>query len=305
MDLETIETNYALRPFEGGIDGSLTEHIACWHGVDPAQIVLGRGSLEVLRALMPAIAYRAGKSPSDVAIGMEVTEFDGYDAFVPNRVRWSGNRFEPLPGGVDAVVVSNPANPSGVHDVFVGALVHGAAGSGQLVIVDEAYIEFSGQASLVPRVQQDSNLIVLRTFSKLYGLVDEKVGYAVVPASLANQADVLPPSPQAQERAHHLHLSQDGFAAVRDVRDRRSILEEMLRTYLPVEMERSHAPFVLARPRGRLDLGGFLSDIAVRVKNVSKPDGWPRPWSFGECRIAVPSYAGLEELGRRLYDANR
>src|SRR3989344_9151384 len=48
-----------------------------------------------------------------------------------------------------------------------------------IVVVDEAYIEFSSKPSLVGKVSSIENLVILRTFSKAWGLAGIRVGYAV------------------------------------------------------------------------------------------------------------------------------
>ena len=53
-----------------------------------------------------------------------------------------------------------------------------------VVVLDEAYIEFSGAESFAPRVPHTPNLIVLRTFSKWAGLAGLRVGYGVFPAEI-------------------------------------------------------------------------------------------------------------------------
>src|SRR6185436_5130236 len=50
-----------------------------------------------------------------------------------------------------------------------------------VVVVDEAYIDFSDHQSLAPLVRERDNLIVLRTFSKLAGMAGLRVGYGVFP----------------------------------------------------------------------------------------------------------------------------
>ena len=50
-----------------------------------------------------------------------------------------------------------------------------------LVVLDEAYVEFSGSPSRMKWVQEYENLVVLRTFSKLAGLAGLRVGYGAFP----------------------------------------------------------------------------------------------------------------------------
>jgi histidinol-phosphate aminotransferase len=57
--------------------------------------------------------------------------------------------------------------------------------TGLLVVVDEAYAEFSG-TSVAAQVPERENLVVLRTFSKWAGLAGLRAGYGIMPASLAD-----------------------------------------------------------------------------------------------------------------------
>ncbi len=80
--------------------------------------------------------------------------------------------------------LTSPNNPDGcvLPDAPLKQLL--AALPGTLVVLDEAYVEFSGAASRVPWVLQHANLCVLRTFSKRAGLAGLRVGYGAFPADL-------------------------------------------------------------------------------------------------------------------------
>ncbi len=53
-----------------------------------------------------------------------------------------------------------------------------------VVVVDEAYIDFSHEQSLAPLVRERDNLVVLRTFSKLAGMAGLRVGYGLFPLAI-------------------------------------------------------------------------------------------------------------------------
>lgn len=55
-----------------------------------------------------------------------------------------------------------------------------------LVVVDEAYIEWTKRASFVSQINKYENLIVLRTFSKIWGLAGARCGAVIAPASIIN-----------------------------------------------------------------------------------------------------------------------
>ncbi|MCL6509767.1 MAG: histidinol-phosphate transaminase [Anaerolineae bacterium] len=75
--------------------------------------------------------------------------------------------------------VTNPNNPDGstIGDESLRALL----ALPLVVVLDEAYVDFSAQPSRVSWVRDHDNLIVLRTFSKLAGMAGLRVGYGVFP----------------------------------------------------------------------------------------------------------------------------
>lgn len=88
------------------------------------------------------------------------------------------------------VFITTPDNPSGycppVAEVeyFASSLP-----SSCLLVIDEAYMDFSRDESafsLLPRFNEFPNLVILRTFSKSYGLAGVRLGYGIMPVSLAD-----------------------------------------------------------------------------------------------------------------------
>jgi histidinol-phosphate aminotransferase len=88
-----------------------------------------------------------------------------------------------------AVFLVNPHNPTGtVADANEFRQFVREASSRTLVIVDEAYLEFAdgfSQRTLADRVRAGDDVIVFRTFAKMYGLAGLDIGYALVPRSIA------------------------------------------------------------------------------------------------------------------------
>lgn len=82
---------------------------------------------------------------------------------------------------IKVVLLCSPNNPPGnmleeeVLDFFLA--------KNMLVVVDEAYYEFS-RSTYAPKISDHNNLIVLRTFSKCFGLAGLRVGYGIMPTLL-------------------------------------------------------------------------------------------------------------------------
>jgi histidinol-phosphate aminotransferase len=85
----------------------------------------------------------------------------------------------------DVIIICSPNNPTGCS-IGDDALLGLASGFGGIVIVDEAYHEFSNH-SVVPALKQTSNLIVLRTFSKAMSMAGLRVGYLLASTELARE----------------------------------------------------------------------------------------------------------------------
>ncbi|MFI6565853.1 histidinol-phosphate transaminase [Streptomyces sp. NPDC050534] len=168
----------------------LTERIAAWCQVSPDRVVVGSGSvgvaLQLLQAVVepgdslayawrtfdayPLLAAMVGAQPAPVPLAPDgCQDLDALLAVLDHRTR--------------VVVLCNPHNPT-------GTLVTADALSAFLrrvprhvtVLLDEAYVEFARGAELpdTPALLDDHpNLLVLRTFSKAYGLAALRVGYGL------------------------------------------------------------------------------------------------------------------------------
>jgi histidinol-phosphate aminotransferase len=86
--------------------------------------------------------------------------------------------------------ICNPHNPTGstLREDEVNDLAGAAERGGAVAIFDEAYAEYAGSAfcSAVPAVRDGRPVIVLRTFSKAFGLAGLRIGYAIAPVELIN-----------------------------------------------------------------------------------------------------------------------
>jgi len=88
-----------------------------------------------------------------------------------------------------AVIIANPNQPTGtiLNPESINALLRKTAECGTLLVVDEAYIEFAGQSSAIRLVEHYSNLCVLRTFSKAWGLAGLRLGFISASTGLIHQ----------------------------------------------------------------------------------------------------------------------
>jgi histidinol-phosphate aminotransferase len=177
----------------------LRERLAERFGITPQQLQVGAGSVSVLSQLISAAA-----GPGDEV----VYSWRSFEAY-PGLVTVSGATSVQVPNSPDhrhdliamaaavtertrVVIVCSPNNPT---STVVTAAEFGtfmaAVPESVLVVLDEAYIEFVTDADAVrgiPLLSAHPNLVVLRTFSKAYGLAGLRIGYAVGPSYVMDAA---------------------------------------------------------------------------------------------------------------------
>lgn len=170
----------------------LRESLAGYTGVSPENIMVGNGSDELILDLMLTFGTGAKfvvASPSFVMYGIQGQIASSARLDIPRRSDFQLDvealqkaAAEP---GVNLVFICTPNNPTGTASPRreIEAIL---ANTSALVVVDEAYGEFGGE-SCIPLLGQYPNLIVLKTFSKAFGLAGLRVGYLLAGASIINE----------------------------------------------------------------------------------------------------------------------
>lgn len=270
----------------------LAAAVADRFGVDPAGVVVGNGSDEIIDLL-----YRVVAEPGqDEAICYEHC-FSMYRMCAKlcgvayREIKRGPNLALPLDGLAGAatdktalVFVTSPDNPTGLAATAddLETLAR-ALPDGTLLVVDGAYMEFAepaGQYEMAGRIETLGNVVMLRTFSKVYGLGGMRLGYGIMPVWLADamRAARIP-------FTVNILAEQAGLAALEDHAFMQTTLETVRdgKTYLMGELERlgcapvpSHGNFIMFTPtRDAMDVFEGLLERGVIVrplKSFGLPD---------------------------------
>src|SRR5947209_8434057 len=170
---------------------ALRTALSNYTGLDSRFIVLGHGSMEVI-SLLWQIFLSVGDTiiccPPTYSLYTSVTTLCGaYVLEVPRAPDYEvdvDSIIAALTPETKMIILCSPNNPTGnpIAEADVLALLE----TGRIVVVDEAYVEFSDQpqgfAHFVPQYR---NLVVLRTFSKWAGLAGLRIGYGLFPEWIA------------------------------------------------------------------------------------------------------------------------
>jgi histidinol-phosphate aminotransferase len=192
--LKAVES---MHRYPDGACFALRERLAALHSVDPAQLVFGSGADEILElvvkaflgpgdeavfawpsfAMYPIVTKGMGATSVMVPLDSEFAhDLDAMRAAITDRTR--------------VVFVCNPNNPTGTS---VGASAFEAFMQGLpdhvVVVVDEAYFEFVRRDDFpdsLPWTSQRPGTLVMRTFSKIYGLAGVRIGYGIADTEFAD-----------------------------------------------------------------------------------------------------------------------
>lgn len=211
------ETAATLHRYPDGGAFRLREALADRWKVTSDHIILGNGSDEILGMLA-----RTFLSPGDEAVmadqtfviyRMEVTAAHGKAVTVP-LTQWRHD----LSAMADAITartrllfLCNPNNPTGtmVSAEEVGRLLTRVP-EHVIVVFDEAYVEYVRSAEFpdsLAYVREGRNVIVLRTFSKIYGLAGLRIGYGVTTPEITNLLNRVRPPFNANSIAQRAALA--------------------------------------------------------------------------------------------------
>lgn len=186
-----------IQDYPDPIAGELRKKLADRHGVKESEIILAAGSESIISILCKTF-FKNGEN----AVTADAT-FVGF--FVQAGVRGVDLKKVPVTSDyrfdIDAILdavdedtkmiyIANPNNPTGtyINKKEYGKLLKGLPNH-VLLVMDEAYFEYARSVSDYPNALENrpENVIVLRTFSKAYGLAGLRIGYGFADESLITE----------------------------------------------------------------------------------------------------------------------
>jgi len=322
LHLDANENPYAPPPVVGA-DGynrypaqqpkKLVNRLADLYGVKPEQLMVGRGADEGIECLLRAFCEAGQDSiltcPPTFGYYKTCADIQGADVVeVPLSAAYEWDiaaiKKAGKPAGVKMVFLCSPNNPTGnslARDVVLdicGALPE------TLIVVDEAYIEFSEQESLTDQLGDIQNLVILRTLSKAYALAGVRGGALLAhPDVIDLLLKVLPPYPIARpvETAILNALAPSAMAVhaqrlAEALSERERLAEGLAKSEFVTTVYPSDANFVLLDVNGADALFSRLRQFNVKIRDYRSTTGRVRVsvGSPDENTIALQAFGVME-----------
>lgn len=263
----------------------LRARIAGLHDVDPGQVFVANGSNEVLQTL--TLAY--GGTGRSVAVFEPTYALHSHIARITGTAVAEGERTDDFSLDLDEVrrvlgesdpsltYLCSPNNPTAM--VEPPAVVEEVLGLAPgLLVVDEAYAQFAPWSARA-LLDEDTPLVVTRTFSKTWSMAAARLGYLLGPSWVVDELQkvVLPYHLDALKQVAGV-VALDFVDAmeqrVSHLVEERGRLEAALRD-LPCQVWPSAANFILFRPTGR-DGAQVWAELLARSVLVRDCSSWPR-----------------------------
>ncbi|MER5669722.1 aminotransferase class I/II-fold pyridoxal phosphate-dependent enzyme [Pseudonocardia alni] len=289
------------------LDRKLAHHLLC----RPEHVVLLNGAAQFFPTLRTAFAGARVLVPSPT-FGEYPRAFPGASVY-DDRGTFDPDAVARAARDHDLLVVVNPNNPTGTtaRTADVVAVLDRLRGSGTTVVVDESFIDFSDEPSLVPLLEREprDGVVVLKSLSKTLGVPGLRIGYifSTDPAWTARVRDDLPVWNMNSVAEHYVEsllkypselvssfertkLDRDLFAEELRVLPAVTAVHPSGGNFLLVELGPDAAAVATLEQR-------LLVEEEILVKNVSaKFPGDRRLW-----RLAVRSVGENRRLCRCLY----
>ncbi|MBN1997710.1 histidinol-phosphate transaminase [candidate division KSB1 bacterium] len=259
----------------------LAGKLAAWHQVAADQVLLGNGSNQLLQTLLTAVLEQ---NDSVLYCPPSFSLFDLFPVIYGGRLetvpRPPGTNF-PLEGVLDRlaatrpkiVLLCSPNNPTGddMNAESLSAICEKAHG---LVLMDEAYAEFSG-TTCIPLIKKYPNLVISRTFSKAFSLAGLRFGYLLGDSAVIAQLRKanLPYNVNLFTELVASRLLDDKSFMQKQVKyicNERDRLFAEMKSIAHIKAYRSFANFILFKCGNAQRMFSQLKQAGVLVRDVSE-----------------------------------
>jgi histidinol-phosphate aminotransferase len=276
--------NDTLRLYPSPTAAPAREAIARRFGLEPTQVTVGNGGDELIE-----LCFRAFADAGD-SVAFPTPTYPLFDPLCRiHQVEPSTHPTEmfdelPVSLGPDPAplkFIVNPNSPTGA--LFDAAAVEAAvSASSGLVAIDEAYVDFAPRSGLGLLARHD-NVVLLRTFSKSYGLAGLRIGFALGSREVIEALDAVKDSYNVDRLA-----IAAAVAAVEDEEHHRNLVGEVVHNReklasdlaaLEFEVVASSTNFVFAKPpRPAIEVVEALRERRILVRHYDREPiaGWIR-----------------------------
>ena len=276
-------------PFENGVNRypdplqrKLKERIGDIKGVSVNQLFLGNGSDECIDLLFRLFCVPGKDRVSAIcpsygmySVSAKINNVELNEILLNEDFSLPVDQIIESSKGSKLLFICSPNNPT-ANSFEVGDMLRIAREFEGIVVIDEAYIDFSDQPSLSKFIQEQSNLVISQTLSKAYGMAGIRLGLMIASTELIGWVNKVKPPYNinlltqnfALQKLQHIGQTEKEIFLIKEERSR---LEKFLNAESRIlNVYPSDANFILIRVEDADDLYDYLIKKGVVVRNRSK-----------------------------------
>ncbi|MFN5845285.1 MAG: histidinol-phosphate transaminase [Flavobacteriia bacterium] len=281
LDANENPFNNGVNRYPDPLQKTLKKRIAEIKGVRPEQIFLGNGSDECIDLLFrllcrPGIDKAASISPSYgmYAVSARINQIELVDILLNEDFSLDVDRVIEKASGCKLLFLCSPNNPTGQSFPKVQVLEIVKRFNG-VVVLDEAYVDFSNELSFLTELDNFPNLAVSQSFSKAYGMAGVRLGMLFGSEELINWINKIKPPYNINQLTQEFVLQKlsDPAKVQKEISIIRSEREKLLTDLDKLDqilvVYPSDSNFILVKVKDANDLYNYLINNGVVVRNRS------------------------------------
>lgn len=276
-----LSTNYNRYP--DPLQYKVKKRLSEIKGVPPRNIFLGNGSDEAIDILFRAFCY-PGKDnvitvpPTygmyEVSANINDVEIRKINLLPDYQLNMEGIA-EAIDENTKIIFICSPNNPTGnsINREDIETILANFNG---LVVIDEAYINYSRQKTFIQELTEYSNLVVLQTLSKAWGLAGLRVGMAFASEEIIEVFNKVKPPYNMNEASQELALAalqnvdQVNNWIKETVTEREKLRAELGQMSSVLSIYPSDANFILVKTENPTEIYQFFVERGIIVRDRSK-----------------------------------
>jgi len=253
-------------------------------GIPEKNIFLGNGSDEIIDLCFrtfcspgkdKALAFSPSYGMYEVSASINETELikiplnDRFQIDIPSVKPWLGDP------DLKLIFICSPNNPTGnsMYENDIAFIISNFKG---IVVIDEAYIDFSGKPSFSRQIDNFPNLVVMQTFSKAMGLAAARIGIAFTDHRIVSYFNKMKPpynistinQKAAMKRLNTIEVFKNQVKRI--INERERLASALKKLSIIEEVFPSDSNFLLVRTRNADLIYSLLVEQKIIVRNRSK-----------------------------------
>lgn len=275
-------------PFDNGVNRypdplqlKLKERISLIKNISLSQLFLGNGSDECIDLLFRLFCVYGKDQVTAIApsygmyaVSARINQIKLNESILNTDFTLNTERILKDAEGSKLLFICSPNNPTG-NSFPKNQLVEILNRFKGIVVIDEAYIDFSKEESMITELSDFSNLIICQTFSKAYGMAGIRLGMLFASHEIINWLNKIKPPYNinqltqefALNKLSDLNLVQSEIKTL--IKERTILLNELVKCKSVEQVFHSNSNFILVKVKDSISVYNYLKNNNIVVRNRS------------------------------------